>query len=599
MICRRLIACYALICALPFPACSGTSIRIPCPRPSSNSEHNVDDIRLLGTKHLHKPVLVHGVLSSVHHDEIDYRWNWFVLRTKSGNVHVAVNISAYSLQELQSLVDAEVDVMGVPTRASSYRRAIWFQLQVEKAGSLIIRKAPPKEPFTSCTHEDMHHLHRKLLQGVVVAAGNGRFFLRSNDEKITQVHLAPNEIFPPNGASIKVLGFTTDNTSLPLVSDAIVQIIDSTKHHHVAPKHIDESLLFSHNTYNGRITKSLHKSFITIRGTVLAHPTNPSNRDTLILSCNKGIIPIEIAAVREKLDKRICLGCKLEVSGLCIADSVEQPHLSHFPTFQGYSIIPCKETDVRIVEMPPWWTPARLFAVIISFFSVIVAILIWNVSLKRHAEQKGKELYKEKLSHAIAEQKIEERTRLAVELHDSISQTLTGVALQLDGGEIEDAKTLLASCRSELRRCLWDLRSRTFEEKDMTEAVQRTISPHLNGCKAIVRFNVPRNHLSESITHTTLQIIRELTVNAVRHGQSKNIRIAGEIHATTISFSVKDDGLGFDSDSIPGPESGHFGILGIRERIAAHQGTLEIVSTQGIGSKFTVTMRTGDNVDEY
>ena len=185
-----------------------------------------------------------------------------------------------------------------------------------------------------------------------------------------------------------------------------------------------------------------------------------------------------------------------------------------------------------------------------------------------------------------------------MELHDSVSQTLTGVALQLDGGEVETAKTMLASCRGELRRCLWDLRSRTFEEKDMTEAVSRTITPHLNGCAATVRFNVPRERLSESLTHAILRIIRELVVNAIRHGQAKHVKIAGEMHENTVSFSVSDDGRGFVPETAPGPEQGHFGLLGIRERIEDFNGDLRISSEPGQGTKFTVTLIATDETNE-
>jgi len=218
--------------------------------------------------------------------------------------------------------------------------------------------------------------------------------------------------------------------------------------------------------------------------------------------------------------------------------------------------------------------------------------------LKRKSEKRGKELYEEKIDHAPAEQKVEERTRLAIELHDSVSQTLTGVALQLDGGEIETAKTMLASCRGELRRCLWDLRSRTFEEKDMTEAITRTSTPHLNGCAATVRFNVPRERLSESLTHAILHIVRELVVNAIRHGQAQHIKIAGEMHDNTVSFSVTDDGHGFDQATAHGPEEGHFGLRGIRERIDGFNGELKIESSPGNGAKFTMTLKTSDKNNE-
>ena len=132
----------------------------------------------------------------------------------------------------------------------------------------------------------------------------------------------------------------------------------------------------------------------------------------------------------------------------------------------------------------------------------------------------------------------------------------------------------------------------------MTEAVTRTITPHLNGCAATVRFNVPRERLSESLTHTILRIVRELVVNAIRHGQARHVKIAGEMHGNTVSFSVADDGTGFTPETAPGPEQGHFGLLGIRERIEDFDGNLKIASAPGQGAKFTVTLTAPDETNE-
>ena len=197
-----------------------------------------------------------------------------------------------------------------------------------------------------------------------------------------------------------------------------------------------------------------------------------------------------------------------------------------------------------------------------------------------------------------------------MELHDSISQTLTGVALQIDAAQgsersnptaaakfLENARAMLASCRQELRCCIWDLKSRTFEEKDMTEALQKTLGPHLNETKLQVRFNVPRSVLTESSAHDTLRIVRELVINAIRHGHAKNIRIAGECRNAIVRFSVKDDGCGFSEVDVPGPSQGHFGLQGIRERIGNSNGLMEIESTPGKGTKVTVSFL-ADEKDE-
>ena len=185
-----------------------------------------------------------------------------------------------------------------------------------------------------------------------------------------------------------------------------------------------------------------------------------------------------------------------------------------------------------------------------------------------------------------------------MELHDSLSQTLTGVAMQLEVGATDTAKTMLTACRGDLRRCLWDLRSRTFEEKDMTEAIERTLEPHSVGAKIAVRFNVQRERLDDSTTHTILRIVRELVVNAICHGKATEIKVAGECHGDAISFSVRDNGCGFDTANAPGLQEGHFGLLGIRERLKEFNGNLKIESSPGQGTKATISMAIGQETSK-
>ncbi|MBQ0031225.1 MAG: ATP-binding protein [bacterium] len=192
-----------------------------------------------------------------------------------------------------------------------------------------------------------------------------------------------------------------------------------------------------------------------------------------------------------------------------------------------------------------------------------------------------------------------------MELHDSLSQNLAGVDFQITATKsairhdpetalthLETAERMLLSSRTELKRCLWDLRGNTLEEKDMNAAISRTVQPVLGGAKLVVRFNVPRAHLSDTTAHSILCIIRELASNAVRHGRATCVRIAGECSEGRITFSVRDDGCGFDTEHHPGLEEGHFGLEGIRDRVARLNGTFTIESSSETGTRARISIAT-------
>ena len=215
------------------------------------------------------------------------------------------------------------------------------------------------------------------------------------------------------------------------------------------------------------------------------------------------------------------------------------------------------------------------------------------------AERRGRALLKGELENAKSKLQVEERTRLAVELHDSLSQTLTGVSMEIAAADdlkgdapadmvmhLSRAGRVLKSCRAELKNCLYDLRSTALDEPDMTSAVRLTLQPFVNDDTRIsVRFNVPRARLSDNTAHAILRIIRELVVNAMRHGGATSIQVAGSLDREALRFSVTDNGCGFDPDDHPGVLQGHFGLQGVEERLGQIGGTLTIESAHGKGSR--------------
>ena len=105
-----------------------------------------------------------------------------------------------------------------------------------------------------------------------------------------------------------------------------------------------------------------------------------------------------------------------------------------------------------------------------------------------------------------------------------------------------------------------------------------------------IRFNIPRKRLSDDMAHVLMRIIRELVINAVRHGRATAVKIAGSDDGDRLLFSVRDNGSGFDPDNCPGVLQGHFGLQGIQERINQFNGEMKIDSVPDKGTHVTIAL---------
>ena len=200
------------------------------------------------------------------------------------------------------------------------------------------------------------------------------------------------------------------------------------------------------------------------------------------------------------------------------------------------------------------------------------------------------EILLHEIARTEADLKVHERTRLAVELHDTLVQNMTGVAIALRTRNYDLAAKTLDFCRKDLRNCLWDLRNLTLDDEDINAAIRKTLTPHAADAELHVRFNVPREKFTDNTAHAILCILRELTINAVRHGAATAIWVAGSTEGDLLLFSVRDNGQGFDPDAAPGMEQGHFGLQGIRDRVEGFEGNLSVESSHS-GTKVTIALR--------
>ena len=538
-----------------------------------------------------------GTVVSVIRDATNAAWNWLVVLTGTGSVMAAATDHDYPYAELRRLLDAEVTIRGIVQEFHVWRKFLGNHVILYGKDGIEVTKAPG-DPFAA-PGLDVKTSHRRQVAGTVVGVSSRRLFIRDAANQFISV--SPSDLgddMPAAGESVTVSGFVKNGPLGIQLTEAAVRRDDKPRAALDPAEDVDVERLLAACRDNDIVDASLYGKPVRISGHVANSAEDIALSGRIMLECNRKNISVDVAHLPQNVRDSLETGSLLEICGICIPEFDADVTNMVFPEFKGLIVIPRASEDIRVLRTPPWWTPGRLAVVIIVLVLTLAAILVWNRMLKVLSERRGRALCDEQMSSAISELKVEERTRLAVELHDSLSQTLTGVAMQLEVGATDTAKTMLTACRGDLRRCRGDLRSRTFEEKDMTEAIERTLEPHSVGAKIAVRFNVQRERLDDSTTHTILRIVRELVVNAIRHGKATEIKVAGECHGDAISFSVRDNGCGFNTANAPGLQEGHFGLLGIHERLKEFSGNLKIESSPGQGTKATISMAIGQETSK-
>ena len=553
-------------------------------------------------------VRIGGKITEIFRDEIAPRWTFFTIEAEGRSVYATVRDDCIPQQALSHLLYADVVVTGVslPVENGS-RRLIGRTVQLLEPDALTVIAPPPDDPFDVAdldslplgNPEDVRTSGRRQSSGRTIARwGENNVLIRTHGGKVHRIELASADR-PAVGSWIRAVGTPETDLYRLNLSNAIWR--DEPPPENPPPDSTPRDLadlIRSDDEAPAAIKAHHYGQLVHLSGRVIDRPSGRPFR--LLLRSSNLQLTIDASSAPEAL-AGIVPGCQVEATGVYLAEVDNWSPGAPFPHVRNALVVLRDETDVRILSRPTWWTPGRLTAVVIALFTVLVVIFAWNRFLNRLVERRSRELFRVQVAHAGESLRVEERTRIAVELHDSLSQFLTGIAFQIDAAVSivrEDldsatqflavAKRTLLSCREELRRCLWDLRNHSLEDADFEEAIRRTVRPGSGGASVIVDFRIPRAGLSDTTAHAILCIVRELAVNAVRHGGATEIHIAGNQTDGRVCLSVEDNGRGFDPLSRPGPGEGHFGLQGIRERLVRLGGGMKIDSAPGRGTRILV-----------
>jgi signal transduction histidine kinase len=221
-----------------------------------------------------------------------------------------------------------------------------------------------------------------------------------------------------------------------------------------------------------------------------------------------------------------------------------------------------------------------------------------------HKELQEREQVLRSLSNAMAEERADERQKIAAYLHDDLAQVLFRLSIQVDvarklleKGQVGDVGAQLDKIRESkqetsdrIRALIRDLHRSPLGAKGLAEALESFTDEQ--GRDSSVRFHrdVADIDLPAPIALLVYHIAREGVMNSLKHAQARDMWISVGEEGSDIVLTLRDNGVGFDTDA-PGPE-GHFGMAMMRQRAANGGGRFEVTSAPGEGTTIKVRFPT-------
>jgi signal transduction histidine kinase len=242
--------------------------------------------------------------------------------------------------------------------------------------------------------------------------------------------------------------------------------------------------------------------------------------------------------------------------------------------------------------------PLFLFGTILFIAFTVTVILAGLILMRRQIKNRlARQQMEFDHSRSLLDTRVEVRENtlnmIAQELHDNITQAMTGCYMQVNaasefiqaeqGKEIfEDAKTHLLNVIRDVRLLSHSLATGMVEHRELQDAIQAELS-RIQAFTAI-ECSLESDTLVELPPHKRLLLFRtvqETLQNALKHAEAKQILVHIHDDKDYYYLSVTDDGRGFDDATL---SSDSFGLRSIRERIEMLKGNLQIVSKPGSGT---------------
>jgi signal transduction histidine kinase len=255
--------------------------------------------------------------------------------------------------------------------------------------------------------------------------------------------------------------------------------------------------------------------------------------------------------------------------------------------------------------------PIFIYFLISAAFTILLGLFINNIVQQNRQKQRMIDDL-EQAHHSLAQVErqagmLEERQRLAGEIHDTLAQGLTSIVMHLEAAEgaletnpeavrqhIDRARQTARQSLAEARRTLWALRPDVVVREPLALALQRIGQSWSEESGLPLKLEVTgvEYPLPAAIEVTLLKTAQEVLVNVRKHSQAKCANLTLTYMEDEVILDVQDDGVGFDpSQAAAQARMGHgYGLLALRERASQLGGRLDVESAPGEGTTVVIAL---------
>jgi signal transduction histidine kinase len=520
------------------------------------------------------------------------------------------------------LVDAEVEARGVAfTYFNNRGELVGVRLEITDAGDLRVLQPGREDPFAAPEvplstlrpfSPGETNFHRCRCTGTVTLARPGRYFYLQEAGRGVRVETLDAMPLVP-GDRVEAAGFVEVADDFGKLRNAVIRKLGTASR--PAPATIDRRRVLG-TELPGAVTNAEDTDGLFARFYGHLEKVDLANLEGPRLFVESEGHLVTATLVRAGFDGAVARfepGSDLRIDGVIRVELASGWPAQAYPMPANFQLLVDAPADIAVVHGAPWWTPRRVWLLLGGICGVLAVTLGWNWLLRRRVELRSAQLAEAMRARRESEVEFEatlrERERLAADLHDTLEQSLTSTALQLEaadalreeapqrsGDHLRIARQVLARSREEMRRSVWNLRAQAMEGRTLPDALREIVAAlGQDGPPTIaVDSEGEARPLPDLLARNLLLLAQEGLTNALKHAAAARIRIGVAFEGESVQVTVEDDGRGFDPAAHPGPQNGHFGLQGMRERMKRLGGVLVVASAPGKGTRLSARAPYGE-----